>query len=138
MSSFRIFDIAGSGVAAQTVRLNTVASNLANANSVSSTAEGTYKARMPIFEAVRGELKGRESGAAVRVTQVIESTASPNSRYEPSNPLADANGFVYTPDISAVEQITDMVSASRSYQNNIEVMRTARDLMMATLRLGQN
>lgn len=138
MSTFRIFDIAGSGVAAQTVRLNTVASNLANANSVSSTAEGTYKARMPIFEAVREELKGRETGAAVRVTEVIESKASPNSRYEPSNPLADANGFVYTPDISAVEQITDMVSASRSYQNNIEVMRTARDLMMATLRLGQN
>jgi len=68
---------------------------------------------------------------------VIESDAPPNSRYEPGNPLADANGFVYTPDISAVEQITDMVSASRSYQNNIEVMRTTRDLMLATLRLGR-
>lgn len=137
MSTFRIFDIAGSAVAAQTVRLNTVASNLANANSISSTAEGTYRARMPVFEAVRNELKGRETGAAVRVREVVESTAPPNSRYEPSNPLADANGFVYSPDISAVEQITDMVSASRSYQNNIEVMRTTRELMLATLRLGQ-
>ena len=137
MSSFRIFDIAGSAVAAQTVRLNTVASNLANANSVSSTADATYRARMPVFETVRGELNGKDTGAAVRIAKVIESTAAPNSRYEPSNPLADANGFVYTPDISAVEQITDMVSASRSYQNNIEVMRTARDLMTATLRLGQ-
>ena len=92
---------------------------------------------MPVFEAIASSLNGRDDGAAVKVRQVVESTAKPNSRYEPSNPLADANGFVYTPDISAVEQITDMVSASRSYQNNIEVMRTARDLMLATLRLGQ-
>jgi flagellar basal-body rod protein FlgC len=137
MSSFRIFDIAGSGVAAQTVRLNTVASNLANANSVSSSPDTTYRARMPVFESIAATLNGRDDGAAVRVRDVIQSNATPNSRYEPSNPLADANGFVYRPDISAVEQITDMVSASRSYQNNIEVMRTARDLMMATLRLGQ-
>lgn len=137
MSSFRIFDIAGSGVAAQTVRLNTVASNLANANSVSSSPDTTYRARMPVFESIAATLNGRDDGAAVRVRDVIQSNATPNSRYEPSNPLADANGFVYQPDISAVEQITDMVSASRSYQNNIEVMGTARDLMMATLRLGQ-
>ena len=137
MSSFRIFDIAGSGVAAQNVRLNTVASNLANSSSVSSSPDTAYRARFPVFEAVRGEINGQETGAAVVVKEVIESNQAPNSRYEPSNPLADANGFVYTPDISTVEQITDMVSASRSYQNNIEVMRTARDLMMATLRLGQ-
>jgi flagellar basal-body rod protein FlgC len=137
MSSFRIFDIAGSGVSAQNVRLNTVASNLANANSVSSSPEGTYKARMPVFQAVRAEVNGQESGPAVRVSQILESNMPPNSRFEPANPIADANGFVYTPDISTVEQVTDMVSASRAYQNNIEVMRTARDLMMATLRLGQ-
>ena len=137
MSSFRIFDIAGSGVAAQNVRLNTVASNLANSSSVSSSPDTAYRARFPVFEAVRGEINGQETGVAVVVKEVIESNRAPNSRYEPSNPLADANGFVYTPDISTVEQITDMVSASRSYQNNIEVMRTARDLMMATLRLGQ-
>jgi flagellar basal-body rod protein FlgC len=126
MSSFNIFDIAGSAVSAQTVRINTVASNIANADTVSNTREGVYKARMPVFETVRKGLRGDESGAAVRVARVVE-----------SNPLADANGFVYSPDISAVEQITDMVSASRSYQNNIEVMRTARELMLATLRLGQ-
>ena len=137
MSTFRIFDIAGSGVAGQTVRLNTVASNLANANSVSSSPETTYRARMPVFESIVASRNGRDDGAAVRVSEVIQSNATPNSRYEPSNPLADANGFVYQPDISAVEQITDMVSASRAYQNNIEVMRTSRDLMLATLRLGQ-
>jgi flagellar basal-body rod protein FlgC len=137
MSSFNIFDIAGSAVSAQNVRINTVASNIANADTVASTREGVYRARMPVFEAVRKGLRGDESGAAVRVKGIIESDRAPNARYEPSNPLADPNGFVYSPDISAVEQVTDMVSASRSYQNNIEVMRTARELMLATLRLGQ-
>ena len=137
MSSFNIFDIASSAVSAQTVRIDTVASNIANADTVSNTREGVYKARMPVFESVRKGVRGDESGAAVKVARIVESTTPPNARYEPSNPLADTNGFVYSPDISAVEQITDMVSASRSYQNNIEVMRTARELMLATLRLGQ-
>ena len=137
MSSFNIFDIASSAVTAQNVRINTVASNIANADTVANNPSAVYKPRMPVFEAVRKNVGGFETGAAVRVARVVESNAPPNARYEPSNPLADANGFVYSPDISAVEQVTDMVSASRSYQNNIEVMRTARDLMLATLRLGQ-
>ena len=143
MSSFKVFDIAGSGMAAQSVRLNTVASNLANAESVSSTPEGVYKARHPIFEAVRAQLAtGAHAGeananAAVRVRGIYESQAPAAQRYEPGNPLADANGYVYAPAVNVVEEMVNMISASRSYQNNVEVMNTSKDLLLATLRLGQ-
>ena len=141
MSSFKAFDIAGSGMAAQSVRLNTTASNLANADSVSSTANGVYKARHPIFEAVRAQLQTQsaaaESQPAVRVTGIYESTAPANQRYEPGNPLADAQGYVYAPAVNVVEEMVNMISASRSYQNNVEVMNTSKDLLLATLRLGQ-
>jgi flagellar basal-body rod protein FlgC len=141
MSSFKAFDIAGSGMAAQSVRLNTTASNLANADSVSSTANGVYKARHPIFEAVRAQMAmqsaAAESQPAVRVSGIYESTAPANQRYEPGNPLADANGYVYAPAVNVVEEMVNMISASRSYQNNVEVMNTSKDLLLATLRLGQ-
>ena len=141
MSSFKAFDIAGSGMAAQSVRLNTTASNLANADSVSSTANGVYKARHPIFEAVRAQMAmqsaAAESQPAVRVTGIYESTAPANQRFEPGNPLADANGYVYAPAVNVVEEMVNMISASRSYQNNVEVMNTSKDLLLATLRLGQ-
>ena len=143
MSSFKAFEIAGSGMSAQSVRLNTTASNLANAESVSSTPEGVYKARHPIFEAVRAQLAtGAHAGeananAAVRVRGIYESHAPAAQRYEPGNPLADANGYVYAPAVNVVEEMVNMISASRSYQNNVEVMNTSKDLLMATLRLGQ-
>ena len=143
MSSFKAFDIAGSGMSAQSVRLNTTASNLANAESVSSTPEGVYKARHPIFEAVRAQLAtGAHAGeananAAVRVRGIYESQAPAAQRYEPGNPLADANGYVYAPAVNVVEEMVNMISASRSYQNNVEVMNTSKDLLLATLRLGQ-
>ena len=141
MSSFKAFDIAGSGMAAQSVRLNTTASNLANADSVSSTANGVYKARHPIFEAVRAQMAmqsaAAESQPAVRVSGIYESTAPANQRYEPGNPLADANGYVFAPAVNVVEEMVNMISASRSYQNNVEVMNTSKDLLLATLRLGQ-
>src|SRR6478736_4122583 len=141
MSSFKAFDIAGSGMAAQSVRLNTTASNLANADSVSSTANGVYKARHPIFEAVRAQMAmqgaASESQPAVRVSGIYESTAPANQRFEPGNPLADANGYVYAPAVNVVEEMVNMISASRSYQNNVEVMNTSKELLMATLRLGQ-
>jgi flagellar basal-body rod protein FlgC len=138
MSSFKIFDIAGSALSAQSVRLNTVASNLANANTVSGDKESVYKARYPVFETVIAGV-GRDAGAtaAVRVTEVIESEKAPLARYEPGNPVADADGFVYAPDINPVEQMVDMISASRSYQNNIEVMNSSKEMLLATLRLGQ-
>jgi flagellar basal-body rod protein FlgC len=143
MSSFKAFDIAGSGMSAQSVRLNTTASNLANAESVSGTADGVYKARHPIFEAVRAQLaaglNGQDaaSGAAVRVRGIYESQAPAAQRYEPGNPLADPNGYVYAPAVNVVEEMVNMISASRSYQNNVEVMNTSKDLLLATLRLGQ-
>ncbi len=140
MSSFKAFDIAGSGMAAQSVRLNTVASNLANADSVSGTAAGVYKPRHPIFEAVRAQLATTGTSQpqpAVRVRGIYESTAPASQRYEPGNPLADANGYVFAPAVNVVEEMVNMISASRSYQNNVEVMNTSKDLLLATLRLGQ-
>ncbi len=138
MSSFKIFDIAGSALSAQSVRLNTVASNLANANTISGDKESVYKARYPVFETVIAGV-GRDAGstASVRVTEVIESEKAPLARYEPGNPVADADGFVYAPDINPVEQMVDMISASRSFQNNIEVMNSSKEMLLATLRLGQ-
>jgi flagellar basal-body rod protein FlgC len=142
MSSFKAFDIAGSGMSAQSVRLNTTASNLANAESVSGDANSVYKPRHPIFEAVRQQLgaaaQAGDGNAAVRVRGIYESQAPAAARYEPGNPLADANGYVYAPAVNVVEEMVNMISASRSYQNNVEVMNTSKDLLLATLRLGQS
>jgi flagellar basal-body rod protein FlgC len=136
MPSFNIFDIAGSGMSAQTVRLNTTASNLANADSVSGKAEDAYKARHPVFKAVQSGLDAN-SGQQVQVAGITQSTAKSQARYEPGNPLANADGYVYTSNVNTVEEMVDMISASRSYQNNVEVMNTSKDLMLATLKLGQ-
>src|SRR3569833_2035815 len=147
MSSFKIFDIAGSGLSAQSVRLNTVASNLANADSVSGDPATVYKARHPVFEAVKAAVAAQARGSAsfgsdgssnsaVRVKGIVESTALPTERYEPGNPLANADGNVYSPNVNVIEEMTDMISASRAYQNNVEVMNTSKELMLATLKLG--
>ena len=143
MSSFKIFDIAGSGLSAQSVRLNTVASNLANADSVSGDPATVYKARHPIFQAVQQQLQAAssldsQSEAAVRVSGIMESQAAPQMRYDPGNPLANAQGNVFAPNVNVIEEMTDMISASRAYQDNVEVMNTSKDLMLATLKLGQS
>jgi len=138
MPSFKIFDVAGSGMSAQSVRLNTVASNLANADSISGDPNAVYKARHPIFEAVKSAMQSPDGGnAAVKVKTIMESQAAPTARYEPGNPLANAEGYVYAPNVNVVEEMVDMISASRAYQNNVEVMNTSKELMLATLRLGQ-
>ena len=141
MSSFKAFEIAGSGMSAQSVRLNTTASNLANAESVSGDPNTVYKPRHPVFEAVRQQLaagaQAQDSGAAVRVSGIYESQAPATQRYEPGNPLADTNGYVYAPSVNSVEEMVNMISASRSYQNDVEVMNTSKELLLATLRLGQ-
>ena len=137
MSSFRIFDIAGAGMSAQSVRLNTVASNLANAESVSSDPATAYKARHPVFQATLDASGNGGEGASVAVRGIVESQAPAEKRYDPSSPLADGNGYVYAPNVNTVEEMVDMISASRSYQNNVEVMNTARNMMLATLKLGQ-
>ncbi len=137
MSSFKIFDVAGSGMSAQSVRLNTTASNLANADSVSGDPNQVYKAKHPLFEAIRAGLGANGVSNGVAVKGIYESTAPATARYEPGNPLAAANGYVYAPAVNAVEEMVNMISASRSYQNNVEVMNTAKEMMLATLRLGQ-
>jgi len=129
-------------MAAQSVRLNTTASNLANAESVSGDPTKVYKPRHPIFEAVRAQLQvagaqGQGGDSAVRVRGIYESPAPPSARYEPGNPLANEQGYVYAPSVNAVEEMVNMISASRSYQNNVEVMNTSKELLLATLRLGQ-
>jgi flagellar basal-body rod protein FlgC len=140
VSSFKVFDIAGSGLSAQSVRLNTVASNLANADSVTGDPASVYKARHPVFQAVHAAMRAGHNGqsaAAVRVGGIVESNAQATVRHDPGNPLADAQGNVYAPNVNVIEEMTDMISASRAYQNDVEVMSTAKDLMLATLKLGE-
>jgi flagellar basal-body rod protein FlgC len=137
MSSFKIFEIAASGMSAQSVRLNTTASNLANADSVSGDPNQVYRAKHPLFEAVRAGLGANAATNGVQVRGIVENQAAPVARYEPGNPLADINGYIYAPNVNTVEEMVDMISASRSYQNNVEVLGTAREMMLATLRLGQ-
>lgn len=135
MSNLPIFDVAGSAMSAQSLRLNTVASNLANADSVAGSPDAVYRAKQPVFSA---EPVGNDPTlAGVRVTEVRESGAAPLKRYEPDHPLADAQGYVYAPDIDPVAQMVDMISASRSYQASVEVFNTARELAVATLGMGK-
>ncbi|MGH8157263.1 MAG: flagellar basal body rod protein FlgC [Rhodanobacter sp.] len=138
MSLFSIFNVAGSGMAAQSLRLNTVASNLANADSVASTPEAAYRSRQPLFAAVQKQLGSNDaSGEGVQVLGVTQSQSAIPSRYEPGNPLADADGNVYASNVNPVDELVNMISASRSYQNNVEVMNTAKQLMVKTLDLGK-
>lgn len=134
---FRIFDTAASGMAAQSARLNTTASNLANADSVASSAEQAYRARQPVFAAIRSALDGGNGGAGVQVLGVVESQTPIGVRYEPGNPLADADGNVFTPNVNPVDELVNMISASRSYQNNVEIMNSAKQAMLDTLNIGR-
>ena len=135
MSNLPIFDVAGSAMNAQSVRLSTVASNLANADSISGNPDAVFRAKQPVFSAE--PVNGDPALAGVKVTEVTESTAAPLKRYEPGHPLADAQGYVYAPDIDPVAQMVDLISASRSYQANVEVLNTAKTLMVKTLSVGQ-
>lgn len=140
MSLLNIFDIAGSGMSAQSLRLNTTSSNLANAENVSSSAEQTYRARQPVFSAVLDTLNngaGQDASRGVQVLGIVESKAPIQSRYEPNNPQADSKGYVYLPNVNMVEEMANMISASRSYQSNAEVINTSKQLLLKTLTLGQ-
>jgi len=136
MSLFQVFDVAGSGLTAQSVRLNTVASNLANADTVSGNANDVYRARQPVFASMLKSAR-LDGAAGVRVLGVVESDAAPRSMYQPDNPMADAQGYVYMPNVKVVEEMANMISASRSFQSNIEIMNTTKQLLMKTLSIGQ-
>jgi flagellar basal-body rod protein FlgC len=135
MGMFNVFNVSGSAMNAQSVRLNTIASNLANADSVSGSPDQVYKAKTPEFETLLQQESSNSVG--VKVKQILESNANPVIRHEPNNPLADAQGNVYTPNINSVEEMANMMSASRSYQNNVEVFNTSKQLLMRTINLGR-
>jgi flagellar basal-body rod protein FlgC len=135
MSMFQVFHISGSAVSAQSQRLNTVASNLANADTVAGPDGSAYKARQVVFQT---ELMGAASAAGVKVSTVTESDAAGRRVHDPKHPSADAEGYVTYSNVNAVEEMVNMISASRSYQNNVEVMNTAKSLLQKTLQLGQN
>jgi len=137
MSLMKVFDIAGSGMSAQSVRLNTTASNLANAESISGTEGGAYKVRNPVFQAMMDNLSADRSSVGVAVTEIQESNAAPRKMHQPDNPLADADGYVYMPNVNAIEEMANMISASRSYQSNVEIMNTTKQLILRTLQIGQ-
>ncbi len=137
MSLFDIFNVAGSAMSAQSLRLNTTASNMANAQSVASSPEEAYRARQPVFAAVFKSLYGNDPNASVKVLGVTESQAPAPQRYDPGNPLANEEGYVFLSNVNAVDEMANMISASRSYQNNVEVMNTSKQLLLSVLRLGQ-
>ncbi|GAB6042536.1 flagellar basal body rod protein FlgC [Endothiovibrio diazotrophicus] len=138
MSLFNVFDIAGSGMSAQSLRLNTTASNLSNAESVSSSVDETYRSRQPVFSAmVQDHMDPQGASSGVQVLGIVESQAPVRAQYQPDHPLADEKGYVYLPNVNVVEEMANMISASRSYQNNVEVLSTSKRLLQETLRLGE-
>lgn len=148
MSLGSIFDIAGSGMTAQSLRLNTTASNIANAETASSSTGETYRARKPVFAAIQQSMlnpsqqglpfAGNEGpGAGVRVEGIVESDAELQMRYEPDHPVANEDGYVFYPNVNVVEEMADMMSSSRSFQMNVDIMNSAKTMMQRILTLGQ-
>jgi flagellar basal-body rod protein FlgC len=149
MSLASVFNIAGSGMSAQTTRLNTVASNIANAETVSSSLDKTYRARHPVFSTVFADQAGGtqssgslfqdqdSSGAGVQVAGIVEDQSNLEARYEPNSPASNKDGYVYYPNVNVVEEMADMISASRSFQTNADLMNTAKTMMQKVLTLGQ-
>ena len=135
MSNLPIFDIAGSALSAQSVRMSTLASNLANVDSLAGSAEAVYKPLEPVFQAVASTTD--RNVTTVQIKEVRQSDAPPIQRYQPDHPLADGNGYVYAPDIDPVAQMVNLISTSRNYQAGIEVLNTAKDLALSTLNMGR-
>jgi len=146
MSLSNVINISGSGMNAQSVRLNTTASNLANAQTVSSSIDETYRARKPIFQLLQKSYADRDFrevdldhdvGNGVKVAAIVEKQDPLQIRYEPTHPMANEEGYVYYPNVNVVEEMADMISASRSFQVNVEVFNTAKTLMQKTLTMGK-
>ena len=137
MSLSQVFDIAGSAMNAQSVRLNVTASNLANAGSVHGDPARVYRARQPVFSGFDATLADQIGSSGVRLAGIVTSDAPLDMEYRPDHPDADENGNVYVSNVQTVEEMVNMLSASRSYQNNIELMNTTKDLLLQTLSLGR-
>jgi flagellar basal-body rod protein FlgC len=140
MSLFNVFNVAGSALNAETIRLNTTASNLANAESVNGDPAKIYRARHPVFQSMMDTSNpfadGEGASSGVRVLGVVESKAPPLMRYAPDNPLANKDGYVFTSNVNSIEEMTNMISANRSFATNIEAINTARDLLLKTISMG--
>ena len=130
-----ILNIAGSGMNAQVVRMNTTASNLANAGVVSTTEAGAFRARRPVFEAILSSISGGAEQGGVRVTEIIADGSSPKRVFEPTNPASDEEGYVYASNVNEVAELIEMLDASRAYQNNVEVVTATRNLLSSTLEV---
>ncbi|MBT3047470.1 MAG: flagellar basal body rod protein FlgC [gamma proteobacterium symbiont of Ctena orbiculata] len=137
MSLFQIFDTAASGMSAQSLRLNLVSSNMANADAVSSSIEQTYRARQPVFKTLLDQTNPDAASTGVRMAGVVESQAPLIQEFAPEHPLANEEGYIFRPNVNMVEEMANMLSASRSYQGNVEVANSAKQLLLATLRMGQ-
>jgi flagellar basal-body rod protein FlgC len=140
MSLFNVFNIAGSALNAETIRLNTTASNLANAESVNGDESKVYRARHPVFQAMMNTedagFDGQDAAVGVRVLGVVESKAPATMRYQPDNPLANKDGYVFMSNVNSIEEMTNMISANRSFATNVEAINTARDLLLKTISMG--
>ena len=134
MSLFNIFNVAGSGMAAQSQRLNVIASNLANADSATSANGRPYRAKQVLFAATP---MGDGSTPGVKVLQVVEDTSPMRMLYDPKHPMANGQGYVEMPNVNVVDEMVNMISASRSYQNNVDAMNTSKTLLLKTLAIGQ-
>lgn len=134
MSLFNVFNISGSAMSAQSQRLNAVASNLANADSTTSADGKPYKAKQVVFTPIATQ---SPVASGVKVAKVVEDTAPPKVVYDPKHPMADAKGYVSMPNVNVTEEMVNMISASRAYQNNVDTMNAAKTLLMKTLSIGQ-
>ncbi len=134
MSLFNVFNISGSAMSAQSQRLNTVASNLANADSVTSSNGTPYKAKQVVFNSVPTK---SADASGVKVQKIVEDKSPPKIVYDPKSPMADSKGYVAMPNVNVTEEMVNMISASRAYQNNVETMNTAKTLLLKTLTIGQ-
>ncbi len=137
MALMDIFNIAGSAMSAQTVRLNVTASNLANVDSVASSAEQTYRARQPVFESIMNNYMSEDQSVGVRVSEIVESQTPLREQYQPEHPNANEQGYIYLPNVDPIEEMANMMSASRAYQNNVEIINTSKEMLLRTLTLGQ-
>jgi flagellar basal-body rod protein FlgC len=140
MSLFSVFNVAGSALNAETIRLNTTASNLANAESVNGDESKVYRARHPVFQAMMDQddtsSDSPDAAAGVRVLGIVESTSPATKSYQPEHPLADKDGYVYVSNVNSIEEMTNMISANRSFATDVEAINTARDLLLKVISMG--
>ena len=137
MSLLNIFEIAGSAMSAQTVRMNTTASNMANLDAVSSSTGETYRARHPVFETVYNDTFRDGISNGVRVAGIIESQKQLRQEYRPEHPMANEQGYVFYPNVNSIEEMTNMISATRTFQNNVEIINASKQMLLQTLNIGQ-